>query len=143
MKLNLIFFLFLASCDMGRRYEGSSSQTEYDSSVAIYRNVGAFTKKDSVVHTGMGAPYKTVGTFIKDTIPVKPKDVQFTWWTKGKMDSAHYTLTHGIYYDVMISSPKKGIVAYKKRDSAWVILDSAEAFKRLLWMVEQQSKMYR
>lgn len=47
------------------------------------------------------------------------------------------------YYDVMVQSPKKGMVAYKKRDSTWVILDSAEALKMLLWSAEQQAKMYR
>lgn len=48
-----------------------------------------------------------------------------------------------IYYDVYISSPEKGRVAYKKRDSAWVITDSAETLKMLLFQMEQQSKLYR
>lgn len=59
------------------------------------------------------------------------------------LDSANYVLTDGIYYDVAIGSPKTGRVAYKKRDSAWVILDSAETLKQLLYMVDQQSKLYR
>lgn len=46
------------------------------------------------------------------------------------------------YYATVIASPEKGRVAYLKPDSAWVILDSAEAFKMLLQMVEQQAKMY-
>ena len=50
--------------------------------------------------------------------------------------------TSGVWYDVWISSPN-GCAAYKKRDSAWVIFDSVETFKRLLFMAELQSKMYK
>lgn len=51
--------------------------------------------------------------------------------------------TDTVKYDVVIGSPKNGKVAYKKIDSAWVILDSAETLKMLLWQVEQHEKLYK
>src|SRR5436190_12424650 len=51
---------------------------------------------------------------------------------KNIFDSSNFAVINKSmieYYDIMINSPQKGRVAYKKRDSAWVVLDSAETFK--------------
>jgi len=49
-----------------------------------------------------------------------------------------------IYYDNWLGGHGKSYpAAYKIHDSAWVIKDSAEALKILLWLIDQQAKTYR
>lgn len=62
-----------------------------------------------------------------DTIPVKNFIKPKYWFGEDK-----------VTYDILISSPRTGIAAYKKRDSAWVVYDSAWALKQLFYFAEQQ-----
>ncbi len=44
-----------------------------------------------------------------------------------------------IIYDVFLSSPENGTVAYLKPDSPWVVIDSSETLKMLLRLMEQEA----
>lgn len=65
----------------------------------------------------------------------KPKTIDICdYWGKLKVDSS---LSFG-NYEFMIGTRGKSCAAYKMYDSAWVIIDTADAVRILLWYAQEK-----
>lgn len=68
------------------------------------------------------------------------RDVPANWITPFKV-TIRDTSERYIYYDVWVGGHGKLYpAAYKMKDSAWVVRDTAETLKMALWYLEQQAR---